>query len=229
MCGRYALAIALALLAERFGLYNVESTIILNLLPRYNLAPSQMAPIVTGGATRQLEAMRWGLIPSWAKDDSFASKMINARSETISEKPSFRNLIDRSRILIPSTGFFEWWQLPNGKREPVRIVLQDEPLFAFAGLSDTWRKPDGSELKTFTIITTEANELLKPVHERMPVILPRDAEEEWLDPMRKGTGVLRLLKSYPAEEMDFYPVSTIVNSPHNDSPACIERVPDSEK
>lgn len=229
MCGRYTLGIVLALLAERFGLFDIEAAIILNLLPRYNLSPSQIAPIITGGATRQLEAMRWGLIPSWAKDDSFASKMINARAETLTEKPSFRKLIDRSRVLVPSDGFFEWRQLPNGKKEPVRIVLQDGELFAFAGLADTWRKPDGSELKTFTIITTEANELLKPVHDRMPVILPREAESEWLDPSRKGSDLLTLLKPYPAEEMDLYPVSSVVNNPRNDSPACVERVPELEK
>ncbi len=228
MCGRYILALTLALLAERFGLYNIEAEIIMNLLPRYNFAPSQLAPIITQQATRQLEVMRWGLIPSWAKDDSFASKMINARSETITEKPSFRKLIDRSRVLVPSTGFYEWRERPGGKREPVRIVLQDESVFAFAGLADTWRKPDGSELKSFTIITTEANELLKPVHDRMPVILPKESEAEWLDSSRKGNDVLALLKPYPAEAMDFHAVTALVNNPRNDSPLCIEKMPASE-
>lgn len=191
------------------------------------MAPTQFAPIITSdGGNRKLKPMRWGLIPSWAPDDSFASKMINARSETLAEKPSFRKLIDRSRVMIPADGFFEWRDFPNGKRGPIRIALKTGEPFAFAGLSDKWKKPDGSELETFTIITTSANELISPLHDRMPVILPREAEEVWLDLSKSGAKAVELLKPYSADAMEYFSVSTLVNKPVNDSPACIERVAD---
>jgi putative SOS response-associated peptidase YedK len=224
MCGRYSIAVVLELLRSRFELIGMTPEAA-DFVPRYNVAPTQDVPIVTGDNGNRLVTMRWGLVPSWAKEESIGNKMINARGETLTEKPSFRNLIDRSRVIVPVDGFYEWKILPSGKKAPVRIRLKDHEPFGLAGLSDRWKKPDGSELRTFTIITVEANSHLRPVHDRMPAILPRDSENPWLDMGLKGKDVLQLLKSYPSEEMEYYEVSPVVNSPRNDSPVCIEPVP----
>ena len=163
--------------------------------------------------------MQWGLVPSWARDPSIGNRMINARAETLAEKPSFKRLIGKRRCLVLADGFYEWRKEGKGK-VPMRFVLRGGELFSFAGLWDSWEKPDGVELQSFTIITTQANDLLKPIHERMPVILGKEGEERWLDQDPKE--VHELLVPYPVEMMEFYDVSKLVNSPINDLPQCIE-------
>ncbi len=165
--------------------------------------------------------MRWGLISSRAKDPAVGNHMINARAETVAEKPSFRDSLKKRRCLILADGFYEW-QKQGSAKQPVRIVLKNREPFGFAGLWDTWESSDGEKINFCTIITTEANELLKPVHDRMPVILNREAEDVWLDPLVPAPAkLLPLLKPYPSEQMEFYLVSQIVNSPANDSLDCL--------
>ncbi len=166
--------------------------------------------------------MHWGLVPSWAKDPSIGNKMINARAETITQKPSFRRPFERQRCLVPVDGFYEWQKVAGARvKIPTRIVMKDRCLFALAGIWDIWKKPDGGELRSFAIITTAANDLMKAIHDRMPVILAKQDWDTWLDPkcidIPKLTGLLR---SYPSDEMETYEVSTAVNSPRNDVREC---------
>jgi putative SOS response-associated peptidase YedK len=179
---------------------------------RYNVAPGQLMPVVIGNGSNHIELMRWGLVPSWAKDPKIGYRMINARAETVAEKPAFRRSLASRRCLVPATGFFEW-QKHGASKTPYYIRLKDESLFAFAGLYDVWVDDEGRPLKSYTIITTAPNTLLAPVHDRMPVILPREAEAIWLNTsMRDPVALQRLLAPYDAERMELYPVSTRVNS-----------------
>ena len=175
---------------------------------------------------RYLTQMHWGLIPSWAKDPAIGNRMINARAETLGVKPAFRVALRKRRCLVVADGFYEWQQRARGK-QPIYIMLKSREPFGFAGLWDTWTSPEGEAIRTCTIITTDPNDLLKPIHDRMPVILTRDAEGVWLDPtIQEPARLLPLLKPYPPEEMEVYPVSTWVNKPAHDSPACIEALPE---
>ena len=168
--------------------------------------------------------MRWGLIPHWAKSASIGSRMINARAETVAEKPAFRDALRRRRCLVLADGFYEW-QRTGGAKRPMRIDMQSGEPFAFAGLWSMWRDPDGNRVPSCAIITTAANELLKPIHDRMPVILSRELEEFWLDRSIDDPGSLgSVLTSYSAEAMDAYEVSALVNSPSNDGPEVIVAV-----
>ena len=168
--------------------------------------------------------MRWGLIPSWAKDMSIGSRMINARAETVGEKPSFRNALRRRRCLVLADGFYEWQKLGKQKR-PMRIVMQSGEPFAFAGLWETWRDPQGDVIPSCTIITTSANDTLGPIHDRMPVILPRDLEDLWLDNSVDDPDALTsVLTPYDDDAMEAYEVSPLVNSARNDGPEVVERV-----
>ena len=168
--------------------------------------------------------MKWGLIPFWAKDPSIGNRMINARAETVAEKPSFRNAFTRRRCLIVADGFFEWRK--EGKtKTPMRIILKNGEPFGFAGLWETWKSPEDELIRSCTIITTTPNEVMEPIHNRMPVILPRDAEAQWLNVSVTDTGVLReLLVPYAASELEAYEVSTLVNAPRNDVPDVLARV-----
>jgi len=189
----------------------------------YNIAPGQQVPvIIREGGRNKVKLMRWGLVPSWSPDPSIGNRMINARSETLTEKPSFKQLLGTHRCLIPADGFYEWRRDGKGK-VPMRIVMKDRQLFTFAGLWDVWRgDPEDGELYTFTIITTNANALLRPIHNRMPVIIDRLATNHWLDPGDISSSTLSiLLQPFPSELMDAYEVSRLVNDPRNDSPACI--------
>src|SRR3989344_9146153 len=191
--------------------------------PRYNIAPTQeVSVIINDDGGWNIRMMKWGLVPSWAKDPSIGNRMINARCETIAEKASFKRLIGRQRCLVPADSFYEWRK--EGKRKlPMRILLKTREPFTFAGLWDLWKKPEGGELLSFTIITTEANELLRPIHDRMPVILQRDGEDKWLDPgFTDPARLLPILRPYPSDLMEAYAISTLVNSPANDRPECIE-------
>ncbi|MGI8858469.1 MAG: SOS response-associated peptidase [Thermomicrobiales bacterium] len=220
MCGRYAIVlVGDGTLQRRFSLEELLD----DPAPRYNVAPTQTLPVVTRNSPNRIEMMRWGLIPSWAKDASIGSKMINARAETVAEKPAFRRSLRSRRCLVPATGFYEW-KRDGESKTPHFIHLPDEPLFAFAGLYDVWHDPDGRAVKSYTVLTTQPNELMAEIHNRMPVILRREDEEEWLDPNNtEPEHLLPLLRPYPAEEMAAYPVSRMVNSPANDVPDILLR------
>lgn len=184
----------------------------------YNAAPSQILPVVTNKQPDTIQFFSWGLQPFWAKDAKSIKRSINARAETLTEKPSFRSLLSSKRCLVPADGFYEWMVTPQGK-VPHRILLKDEELFSFAGLWDEWiDKRSGEVLHTYTIITTEANELVKPIHDRMPVILSKEEEVLWLDEHESQADLLSLLKPYAANQMKTYPVSPLVNSPLNNVP-----------
>lgn len=221
MCGRYTLStVDSNILQVEFGLETAPK----NLMPRYNIAPSQPVPVVVADETgvRHLDAFHWGLIPVWAKDPKIGYKMINARAETLAEKSSFKVSFRRHRCLILTDGFYEWQKTADGK-QPVFIHRKDRRVFAFAGLFSRWMSPGGDEVLSCTIITTQPNTLLAPVHNRMPVILPPDARQAWLSPTEQSPAQLQqLLVPYPSAELDFYPVSKYVNYPSNDSPTCIE-------
>ncbi|MBA4495576.1 SOS response-associated peptidase [Paenactinomyces guangxiensis] len=220
MCGRFTLFTEPGTLQERFE-FEVNE-----LKPRYNIAPTQPVLAVMGGEQRKGTLLRWGLIPFWSKDTKIGNRMINARSETVHEKPSFKRLLKRQRCLILSSGFYEWKKTGNGK-QPCFIRLASGEPFAFAGLWDHWKQGD-KEITSCTIITTIPNDLMKPIHHRMPAILRPEDEAAWLDPGLEEPNVLRsLLNPYPAEEMAAYPVSNLVNSPKNDIPECILPIPKS--
>jgi putative SOS response-associated peptidase YedK len=220
MCGRYTLTTKLEILQNRFGFAAGGITLEL----RYNIAPGQEAPIVVREDTKTLRMMRWGLVPYWAKEDSIGYKMINARAETLTQKPSFKNSFKGRRCLVLADGFYEWRKTEKKSvKIPMRFVLKSREPFAFAGLWDAWQKPDGDILLSFTIITTEANDLMRSIHDRMPVILREKDEGMWLDPDLKDVKkLIPLLTPYPSDMMEGYEVSTLVNSPKNDTPECIE-------
>jgi putative SOS response-associated peptidase YedK len=225
MCGRYTLRVSPAELAEIFAVLNeIEWS------PRYNIAPTQtvvaVRPAEQGGG-RELALVNWGLIPSWAKEQKIASSLINARAETVATKPAFRSAMKRKRCLIPVDGFYEWQAIPGQKtKQPYLIGVHDVPVFAFAGLWEHWTSPDGQRVDTCTIITTEANELMRQVHTRMPVILDPADYSRWLDRDRQSAeDVIDLLKPFPATKMQMTPVSTLVNSPRNDRMECVKPLP----
>jgi putative SOS response-associated peptidase YedK len=217
MCGRFTLTTDPGAVARRFGAPPAQGG---GGRPRYNIAPTQTVITVTEDGARRLEEMRWGLVPAWAKDPKSGSRMINARAETLAEKPAFRGVLRRRRCLIPADGFYEWPEGPGGRKakQPMYVRLTTGEPFAFAGLWDEWRPPEGGEpLRTCTIVTTEANALLATFHHRMPVILAPEVEAVWLDPGLSDPEHLRsLLVPYPAEAMEAYPVSPEVNAVGND-------------
>lgn len=218
MCGRFSFSQSSEALAEAFHL-SVPS-----LSPRYNIAPTQPAPTILQSTDgRELKLLHWGLIPSWAKDTKMGAKLINARAETVDEKPAFRSAFKKRRCLVLADGFYEWQQ-QNGKKQPYYFRVEDGKPFAFAGLWEHWESPDGEEIDSCTIITTEANDILRPIHDRMPVILAPKDYEQWLDIGQKPESVKSLLQPYRSEAMNVYPVSAKVNNPKHDSPECIEAI-----
>ncbi len=231
MCGRYSQSKTPAKTMERFGIKGPAPK---NMKARYNIAPSQDAPVVFRDEENRLELFRWGLIPSWAKEASIGNRMINARGETVQTKPSFRKSFKRYRCLVPADSFYEWKLNPDGKtKTPMRIRLKSEETFALAGLWDHWKnkdETDGEEIRTFTIITTEANPTLAPIHERMPVILKPEDEDLWLDPETEPEKLLKMLAPYPSDSLadgiaaplEAYAISKFVNSPRNDTIECFE-------
>ena len=214
MCGRYTLAKPLKGIESHFGPLNIN----LEYRPSYNIAPSQLSPVViSNSGQRELTVMKWGLVPSWAKDEKM--KLINARSETVHEKPSFKNSLRNKRCLIPADGFIEWH---GTEKQPCYIYLKDQALFGFAGLWSTWNSLEGVSLNTYSILTTAANEKLNPIHVRMPIILSSEQYETWLAP-DSGLDVLQaLLTAYPSEEFDFHLVSKEINSPKNNLPEVLQ-------
>lgn len=221
MCGRMTLYHDESAVVERFSIAEVRESF----HQSYNFAPSQQLAVVTlDDGQRVLETMKWGLVPFWAKDEKIGYKMINARAEGIESKPSFRAAIKRRRCLIPADGFYEWRKDGEKTKTPIHIHLPDSGLFAFAGLWEEWQ-PKGSDdepLRTCTIITTSPNEIMKPIHDRMPVILESDDEALWLDTSAPMGEALDLLTPF-AGKLETYAVSTSVNSPKNHGAALIER------
>ena len=224
MCGRFTSLLSpelLAVIKEIFGIRTPESVV-----PRYNIAPTQQTWVIrSAGDHNRLDRMKWGLIPSWAKDPKIGNSLINARSETAHEKPSFRHAIKYNRCIIPASGFFEWLREGN-KKLPNYIRFTDNGLMAFAGLWDHWKEP-GTEtmLETFTILTTSANDLVKPIHDRMPVILHPDDYHLWLNKNMHDPEQLRhMYQPFPSDQLTMYRVPDLVNSPANDTPVCITRV-----
>ena len=224
MCGRFSLSTPEAIIARFFNLVSVHK-----LKPRYNIAPTQNCPVIrieAESGQRTLDMLRWGLIPSWAKDKAIGNRMINARSETAAEKPSFRGAMKSRRCIIPADGFYEWKKLGKMK-VPQFIYRADGCLLAFAGLWERWNNPAGERIESFTILTTSPNELMRELHDRMPVILEPEEFEQWLDPATQDASALTpLLDPAPEGILSFHPVSTRVNKPQNDDASLI--VPDQE-
>jgi len=219
MCGRFVRYSSVHQIMKEF---DVEDPFF-ELHPGYNIAPGQEVAIIINDGKKRLTLCRWGFIPSWAKDPSVAYKMINARSESVADKPSLRGAFRSGRILVIADGFYEW-KKEGRVKIPVFIYLKSRRPFGFAGLFNLWISPRGERICTCTIITTEANRLLLPIHNRMPVILHKEYEDQWLNPAQGTKELLSLLKPYPSNEMDYYPVSTLVNSPANNSPECIKPI-----
>ena len=220
MCGRYSLTVTPD---ELYRLFGIDDK--LNLQPRFNVAPTQAAPVVrkTGGE-KNMDMLRWGLIPPWSKDASIASKLINARGETVAEKPSFRSAYESRRCLVPVDGFYEW-RTEGGKKQPFRIGFREGKPFAFAGLWESWTVPEGLKdtgdtVETFTIVTTNANPKLVPIHHRMPVIVDPTDYELWLEGGSDEANAV--IKPFSQDDMAFYRVSTRVNNVRNDDEACVE-------
>jgi len=219
MCGRFVLTSDAKAIQQQFDLDTVPDT----MQARYNIAPTQPIAVISNENSKALDFFQWGLIPSWSKDPTIGSKMINARGETVDEKPSFRSAFKRRRCLIPANGFYEWTKSGSSKtKTPVFVHLDNQALFAFAGLWETWHSPEGDEIRTCTIITTEPNDLVKPLHSRMAVILDEEDYDLWLSPDELPADALKpLLRPYSSERMNVYEVSTLVNKPTNDVPECI--------
>ncbi|MBD2580429.1 SOS response-associated peptidase [Oscillatoria sp. FACHB-1406] len=222
MCGRFTQTHSAESLARTFQLADIPQQ-----APRYNIAPTQTVSAVIhseGTTERSFKSFHWGLIPSWAKDTRIASKLINARSETVAEKPSFRSAFRRRRCLIVADGFYEW-QAREAKKQPFYIQVENGEPFAFAGLWETWKDTTGESIESCTILTTEANETMQPLHARMPVILNPKDWDFWLDTSISEPEPLKsLLIPYQAEAMSAYPVSAKVNNPRYDRADCLERL-----
>ena len=221
MCGRYTLTVNLSKLRDRFGF---EEEIGFEYVPRYNIAPTQNVAVIVNKGGNHMELFRWGLIPYWAKDPEIGNRLINARAETLAEKPSFKRSFRQRRCLVLADSFYEWRKI-DGYKIPMRIILKSREPFGFAGLWDCWHSPEGEDINSFTIITTTPNELLKSIHNRMPVVLSPEEEKTWLNPNIQDEFILsKLLDPYPSEEMEVCKVSRLVNSPSNDIPECIRPV-----
>lgn len=220
MCGRFTLRHSGEAIASAFRLNEVPQ-----IQPRYNIAPTQLVSTILltpeTNNQRQFHQLRWGLIPSWAKDSTIGARMINARAETVAEKPAFRAAFRHRRCLVVADGFYEW-QRQERKKQPFYLRLQNDQPFCFAGLWERWESPDGEEIQSCTILTTEANDLLRSIHDRMPVILDPKDYDLWLNPQKQNSESLQqLLRPYQAEAMTCYAVSTKVNNPANNIPECI--------
>ena len=217
MCGRFVRKLYTEDIASEFDVDEVAA----DLAPSYNVAPSQQVAVVMTDEKKRLVSMKWGLVPAWSNDPSIGNRLINARAETLADKPSFREAFTRQRCLVIADGFYEW-QKRGRTSQPYFIHLKTDRPFGFAGLYDMWTSPEGELITTCTIITTEPNEVMKTLHDRMPVILAKQVEDAWLDPYNPDHASLaQMLRPYPAAEMQLHTVSPLVNSPANDSPECM--------
>lgn len=221
MCGRFTMTLDLEEIKRFFRIAEASQ----DYPPSYNTAPGREIPVILTEDVRRLALSRWGLVPSWAKDQSIGNKLINARAETLLEKPSFRKAFKYRRCIIPADSFFEWDK--KGKvKQPYRILRQDNQPLALAGLWEIWTSPSGNLLHSCTIITVPANSLLEPIHDRMPAILSQEETDLWLDPLLQNPlDLISLLKPYPDGELHMYPVSNLVNSPQNNTPQVIAPLP----
>ncbi len=226
MCGRFTLRAPASVIAAQFSLFEVPFW-----KPRFNIAPTQPVPVVRmspqqAELQREFVLLHWGLVPSWATDPAIGNRLINARAETAADKPSFRAAMRRRRCLIVADGFYEWQSIGK-RRQPMFIHMRDDQPLAFAGLWESWEGAGHSSLESCTILTTTANDVVRPIHDRMPVIVAPQDYQRWLDPaVQKPEPILPLLRPYPSEAMDAYAVSTRVNSPARDEAECIERLAD---
>lgn len=224
MCGRFTLTAPVDVLLDRFDVeFFLEQE---EYLPSYNVAPSQsVLAVINNGQHNRMGFLRWGLIPPWAKDLTIGNKMINARAETLSEKPSFKNALKKQRCLIIADSFYEWKRIDSKTKIPMRIKLQSNELFAMAGLWEKWKSPEGTTIYSCSVITTTPNQLVKDIHDRMPVILHPEDENRWLDPSIEDPIQLNdLLKPLEPELMDTHEVSPLVNSPKNNSIELIQKI-----
>ncbi|ANE45143.1 hypothetical protein SY83_00955 [Paenibacillus swuensis] len=223
MCGRFTLAKEEDELLERFDAIGLSFPYV----PRYNIAPRQwVTAVLRKDGVNRIGQLQWGLLPPWAKDERMASQLLNAKAETIREKPSFRKAYLSKRCLIPADGFYEWKLTPRGK-QPMRIQLKDRGIFSMAGLYEFWKDPnmpDRQAIATCTVITTTPNRLMEGIHDRMPVILSREDEHRWLDRHEDPDLLYQLLRPYPAEDMIAYPVSKLVGNVKNELPECIDEM-----
>ena len=210
MCGRFSISTPTEILRVRFNVPRAE-----DLKPNYNAAPTQNLPVILNSEPTTINLCRWGLIPFWAKEERIGNGMINARAETLLQKPSFRTPFKKQRCLVLADGFYEW-KRTSDRKIPHRISMRDHEPFAFAGIWEVWKTPDGEDVKTFSIITTEPNELMKPLHHRMPVIMKQENEEKWLQEIDISEAQ-KMLEPYPFEDLEAYPISTLVNNPRNNS------------
>ncbi|HOG66563.1 MAG TPA: SOS response-associated peptidase [Bacteroidales bacterium] len=220
MCGRYSFAPDLKIVNEHYDISVNDG----DLTPNYNCAPSQLLPVITNDKSIGFNFFRWGLIPFWAKDISIGNKFINARSETILEKPSFRNAFRQRRCLVSADAFYEWKQEVKEKI-PYRIFLKNQNIFSMAGIWEKCKLPNGETIFSFAIITTQPNTLMTKIHNRMPVILDKKGEDLWINNTDEKE-LTNLLKPFPAEQMTAYRISNLVNSPRNNSPKIIEPIAD---
>ncbi len=216
MCGRFSLTTPWELIKKRFDV-NMP---VHDYRPRYNAAPGQELWVIPEETPNDAQLFHWGLVPFWANDPKIGTRLINARAETIAEKPAFRIPFKKHRCLVLADGFYEW-DKKGARRVPYRVVLKNEKPFALAGICDYWKDETGKELRSFSIITTDANQLIATIHDRMPVILLPHDEKVWLDPGLDLMKALKMLRPYPAHDMKMYPVSTLVNNPKNDLPQVI--------
>lgn len=223
MCGRFTSLLSPELLKS---VYNVNIPAGLSLEPRYNIAPSQPVMIIRQqlDGSRELAHVNWGLIPSWSKEPSTGHSLINARSETVTEKPSFRSAYRHRRCIVPANGYYEWQKTGDKSKQPWYITSPNGTPLSFAGLWEHWQSPDGSEIETFAILTTHANELTYPIHDRMPVILQTDSLSQWLSHSSKLDELSKLLQPFPSVMLDCYAVNTLVNNPRNNGPELISPV-----
>jgi len=215
MCGRYSITEDLDVIIDQLNVDLPD----FDFEPRYNIAPSQRLPVITNEAPGQLALHKWGLVPFWAKDPKIGYKLINARGETIAQKPSFREATKKRRCLIPADGFYEWKKTATGK-QPHHIRLKSREVMTLGGLWETWKDAEGKEMRTFTIITTTPNEMMEDLHDRMPVIIPPEDRQQWLEGSVEEA--LALVKPYPSAPMEAVRVSTRVNSPRNEGPELLE-------
>jgi putative SOS response-associated peptidase YedK len=231
MCGRYTLKATAEDLTQRFDVPIAEANQFEK--PRFNVAPGQFNPVITNDGSNHLELMKWGLVPSWSKEPKMAFSTINARSETLLEKPTYRKPFRTQRCLIPATGFYEWHESESNVKRPPKTPYyfylkdgkEEDVIFSFAGLYDIWRNKEGEELRSYTLVNTAANSLMERIHPRMPVILPREAEKIWLDPdIKDETTLYQLLTPYSADMMEMYQISTAVNTVSNDNAGLIAPV-----
>lgn len=221
MCGRFTITLDPGEFQEELDLSDLPS----DFVPRYNVAPTQNVAVSRDFAAHKVEWMRWGLVPSWAKDPSIGVRMINARAETLQEKPSFREAFNRRRCLIVADGFYEWQKFAGKQPSiPNYFFLKGKKPFFFAGLWDQWQSPQGERMISCTIITGEPNELVRPIHDRMPVIFDRCSAWGWLDPTAQRTTLQSMLRPYPADKMESYPVSTLVNQAALESSQLIQKI-----